>query len=146
VIETWQYVALGIIVAAFVTVVRYNDKRAADRDDAFFSALESTVADALAIHHFVLASKEYRSESFGHRFWSYEHPPRSTGREVRMFWDGRDREIVVEVRDHDSPTPVRRRIVISGPSPGDRPERYQRALDEVLEAVDVSVKTDGRVI
>jgi len=123
------------VIAIFVVVVRYWDRRAAVRDDAFFVTLETLATTALAAKQFVLASKEYQPKSFGHRFWRFERSPRT----IRVYWEGRDREIVVEARDDDSPTPVRERIVIVGPWLGSPPERYQRALDEVLEALQTTV-------
>jgi len=128
-------------VAVFLAVLLYRGRQDAAREGAFFTVLETTVTEALVRQQFALTSKEYRPKSFGYRFWCYE---RARG-VVRMFWNGRDGEIVVEGRDHDSTTPVHRRIVISGPLPGDPPKRYQRALGEVLEAIDAAVKTDERV-
>lgn len=138
-IETWQYVTLGAVIAIFIAIGRYKERQASARDDAFFATLEVTVANALAAQEFVLTSKEYLAKSFGHRRWNFECPPRT----IRIFWDGRDREFGVELRDDESTTPVRKRIRVSGPWPSDPPERYQRVLDDVLDALDVAVQRDA---
>lgn len=138
-IETWQYFVLGGLLVVFVAIARRHDKGASAVDDAFFARLEATVTTTLAARQFVLTRKGYLPASFGHRFWYFS----CTSRTIRVMWDGRDREIAVELRDEESTTPVRQRTLITGPEWGGSPERYQRALDEVLEAVDAALRVEA---
>jgi hypothetical protein len=138
-IETWQYVALGGVLAIFVAIGLYEARRASVRDDAFFATLEATAASVLVAQQFVLTNKAHTPESFGNRFWYFERPPRT----IRVFWDGRDREFAVEVRDRGAATPVRKRSLVSGPAPRASQESYRRVLDDLLEALDSAVHADA---
>jgi hypothetical protein len=139
VIETWQYVALVGIVVATIAVLSYRGRGMAARESAFLSALETSAATVLAAHRFVLTSKP--KPRYGGQYWHFARAPRA----IRLYWDFRDRQITVERREGEPPTLARKEIARFSIPVNPPPERYQRALDEVLEAIDDAVKADERV-
>ncbi len=139
-IATWQYVALGGVVTTVLAVLQYRSWRTGVRDSAFFPRLETTVASALAAQQFVLTSKTHTPKSFGHRSWHFERPPRA----IYVYWDGKEREIIVGLQEPESRTPARRRIAVVGIEMGSPSDRYQCVLDELIEAITAAVPSDAQ--
>jgi hypothetical protein len=93
----------------------------------------------LAAHQFVLTNKAPTPNSVGHRSWHFKRPSGA----IHMFWDGRERELVVELRQPESPTPVRKRIAAFGIELGSPPDCYPRVLDGLLEVINAAVRADS---
>ena len=138
-IATWQYVALGGIVAAILAVLQYKTWRTEVGDSILFPRLEAAIASALAAEHFVLTSKTHSSKSFGNRTWDFERPPKA----IRVYWDGKEREIIVDMQEATSPQPVRRRIAATGVGTGNPSDRYQHVVTELVEAIIAALRTEA---
>ena len=136
-IEPWQYVALGVFVAAVLAVLQYQTWRTGVNDSAFFVKLETTLSRALAAQQFVLVSKTHRPRSFGIRTWDFERSPRT----VEIFWDGKDREIIAALREPGSPTRGRKRIAAFSIAVFSPLDHYQRVIDDLVDSIDAALVT-----
>jgi hypothetical protein len=140
-IATWQYVALGVIVTVVLAVLQYKTWRTGVGDSVLFPRLEAVLTGALAGEQFVLASKTHTPNSFGHRSWHFARPPTV----IDVYWDGRERDIVVEMRETASPNAVRRRITAIGIGMGNPPDRYQHALNGLVEATIAALRSEAQL-
>lgn len=136
-IETWQYVALIGIVAAVVAVLSYRGRGMADRENAFLSELETTVTNVLAAHQFVLTHEPTR-RTVGN-YWQFDRASRA----VRVYYDVRDQQIIVELREGQRPSLIHKSIATFSLPVGAPPEQYQRVLNGVLEAINNALQDDG---
>jgi hypothetical protein len=136
VIETWQLVALGLVVVAGLSYLQYRTWRTARRDAALFDALERRVAHALSTEGYALSGSEHAPKSFGNRRWTFS----GDGSQVQVYWSGRDREIVVMLESTD-PAIERMKVALSE-VPFDGPvERYEQALDSVVGSAVKAART-----
>jgi hypothetical protein len=136
VIATWQWIALGSFVIAVLARLQYKVWRTGMRDELFFPLLEARITSALAAEHYLLTSKTHSPNVFGHRIWRFECPPKA----IHVFWDGMEREIIVEAREAASPKPTRWEVAVIGIGTGSGSDRYQQALHDTVEAITIAVR------
>ena len=135
-IQPWQFVVMALIVLAFIAYSLYDNRLTAARDDAFFEALETGIARAVAGHGYELSNRTHAPKSFDDRAWYFSRD----GSRLVVHWYGRDREVGITFESAASSRGDRQRLgPWQLPFNRRREESYARVLDELVAAATAAV-------